>query len=97
MEGRYRPWKDKAIVGGGSAVGGGVEAVMLFSTVEGGGSSGEKGQPGEGRHSGGGVKARIGREAAEVCSGSRAICHDCSRGGLFGGGLLGEGIHTEAG
>jgi len=69
---------------------------MRFSTIEGGGSGVEKWQPEEGRHSGGGVKERIGREAAEVCSGSKASCHDCSRGGLFGGGLLGEGIHTEA-
>jgi len=66
MEGRYRPWEDKAIVGGGSALGGGVEAVMLFSTVEGGVSGGEKGQPGERRQSGGGVKARIERGSGSV-------------------------------
>jgi len=85
------------VVLGGSAVGGGVDVVMLFGKFGGGGSGGEKGQRGEGRYSGGRVKERLGREAAEVCSGSHASGHDCSRGCLFGGGLRGEGKDTEAG
>ena len=49
-----------------SAGGGGVDAMILFSTVGGGGCGGEKGQGGEGRHSGGGVKARIERGSGSV-------------------------------
>ena len=71
-------------------MGGGVDAMILFSTVEGGGCGGEKGQGGEGRHSGGGMKERIGREAAGACSGSSASGHDCGRGTFAAAVSLGK-------